>query len=761
MRPERLPRTVLWLVVLAITLYCAADEQWSMFIIGVPLALLGWRLTHRPDSQGLPRWIIVLLALAVLANALYAFSRHVEVSDFCQTVIYIVILKFFTRRAARDYAQILVLTTFLGLGALLLSPQLLVGLVLAIFLPLLVVAVVQFQFYAAVEASRPPADAPTPLPVTEAPRGRRFGVHIAALIVVILCSGMTVSAGVFVIVPRGIGKDVIREGWMGYRADSISGFTDVVRLGEGGTISQSSVAVLDFALRDEQGDVRGGPSEIYYLRGAVLERYESGEWRKRDRQRSRHNRDSLVHQLRNSVTRNGPEIEQTVTFRVVPRGDAYLFTLWRPYAIETSIGVDLDLDNSTYTYAISNVPPRLRYTVKSELIGLGPQRVDPTDPVPVDEPDDESGPPGVRPSHNQLQRDAFRRENLAQFVGTPIHDAAIEVLRAAGIEPDPALRDPGLNGQAARAIENWLRTDFTYTLDLGRPPPDVDPIEWFIAPGNRRGHCEYFASAMAAMCRSVGIDARVVAGYVAAEWIPQTRTYTVRESNAHAWVEVEVHHDRGSTWRTYDPTPPGDLRQIHQTEPGFFARINRWIDSLEYLWITSIVGFDEDSRSRIFGARADAVDARPFDARAFANSPFSRFFRSIAGGLVVFVIVYVAGMLILRLAARRTDRRRAKEALEAWARGDPELTALLHQAGFYARLLDVLSAKGHAKPDWKPPLAHSRDIRAADRPLGDVASRLSGFYYALRFGRRPLSAFDQAALASELERLDKLPSPSA
>jgi transglutaminase-like putative cysteine protease len=61
---------------------------------------------------------------------------------------------------------------------------------------------------------------------------------------------------------------------------------------------------------------------------------------------------------------------------------------------------------------------------------------------------------------------------------------------------------------------------------------------------------------MVALCRSVGINARMVAGYLAAEFDASTGRYIVRESNAHAWVEAELGTDR---WRRYDPTPPATL----------------------------------------------------------------------------------------------------------------------------------------------------------------------------------------------------------
>src|ERR1019366_319018 len=58
----------------------------------------------------------------------------------------------------------------------------------------------------------------------------------------------------------------------------------------------------------------------------------------------------------------------------------------------------------------------------------------------------------------------------------------------------------------ARAIESYLRKNFSYTLEL--PKTDMrDPIANFLFR-RKKGHCEYFASAMAVMLRTIGIPSR-------------------------------------------------------------------------------------------------------------------------------------------------------------------------------------------------------------------------------------------------------------
>lgn len=101
----------------------------------------------------------------------------------------------------------------------------------------------------------------------------------------------------------------------------------------------------------------------------------------------------------------------------------------------------------------------------------------------------------------------------------------------------------------ARATEDFLRNGFTYDLSPGEP--QGDPILHFLT-GSRKGHCEYFASAMVFLLRSMGVPARMVGGYAGGEWNEMGKYYLVRQSDAHTWVEAWI---RGRGWVTFDPTP--------------------------------------------------------------------------------------------------------------------------------------------------------------------------------------------------------------
>jgi len=107
-----------------------------------------------------------------------------------------------------------------------------------------------------------------------------------------------------------------------------------------------------------------------------------------------------------------------------------------------------------------------------------------------------------------------------------------------------------------RAVGYFRNAKFSYTLEpplLGR-----DAVDEFLFV-TRSGFCEHFASAFAYLMRAAGVPARVVTGYLGGDPNPIDGILTVRQSDAHAWVEV---HLAGRGWTRVDPTAaavPGRL----------------------------------------------------------------------------------------------------------------------------------------------------------------------------------------------------------
>jgi hypothetical protein len=163
----------------------------------------------------------------------------------------------------------------------------------------------------------------------------------------------------------------------------------------------------------------------------------------------------------------------------------------------------------------------------------------------------------------------------------------------------------------AKALERHLRDlgGFRYTLSPPKRDPTMDPIEDFIV-NNQLGHCEYFASALVLMLRSVGIPARMCVGFKGADWNPLTGYYHVRQWHAHTWVEVYLHRadpdkkiadqlPAGTIensqrqippadwefggWLRLDPTPAFEGAEL-MPEAGYLPSVRQVLDYVEHLW---------------------------------------------------------------------------------------------------------------------------------------------------------------------------------
>src|SRR5262249_30221051 len=102
----------------------------------------------------------------------------------------------------------------------------------------------------------------------------------------------------------------------------------------------------------------------------------------------------------------------------------------------------------------------------------------------------------------------------------------------------------------ALAVERWLRRNKEDRLDISRDPLGREPNDRFVF--DRKGRvCEPIASTMTLMLRASGVPARLVTGFGPGERNLFTGYWEVRNSDAHAWVEVFY---PGHGWVPYDPT---------------------------------------------------------------------------------------------------------------------------------------------------------------------------------------------------------------
>jgi hypothetical protein len=97
------------------------------------------------------------------------------------------------------------------------------------------------------------------------------------------------------------------------------------------------------------------------------------------------------------------------------------------------------------------------------------------------------------------------------------------------------------------------------------------------------------------MLRTLDIPARVVNGFQMGEYNSLNDMYTVRESDAHSWVEA--YFPRSEAWIEFDPTPSAGINDY--TKGGLLARLRKYADAMEVFWLDYIVTLDSDEQASI------------------------------------------------------------------------------------------------------------------------------------------------------------------
>ena len=245
--------------------------------------------------------------------------------------------------------------------------------------------------------------------------------------------------------------------------------------------------------------------------------------------------------------------------------------------------------------------------------------------------------------------------------------------------PDPPV--------AARTIAAFFDSHFTYTLALSGHDGTPRSLSQFLL-ADRRGHCEYFATATVLLLRQAGIPARYATGYAVQEWSPLERQYIVRRRHAHAWALAWI----DERWRELDTTPA--------------------------VWTT-----EERDAASALEPLYDVLSLLYYRLSLWQHAPA----KSAKPGVIMLCI---AAGLTLYLVWRIWRRHRVRVPA-ASSRG----TAATPHArnSRIVALLQALSALGYTRPAGAPLLRWVRELPLGDEQTRRLLEDIVRSYYLLRF----------------------------
>lgn len=300
----------------------------------------------------------------------------------------------------------------------------------------------------------------------------------------------------------------------------------------------------------------------------------------------------------------------------------------------------------------------------------------------------------------------------------------------------------------AHAIEMYLRSNrFTYTLTLQGKPGD-DPLPHFLFE-THAGHCEYFASSMAVMLRTLGIPSREVNGFLPGEYNDLGGDYIVRASDAHSWVEVFF---PGTGWIVFDPTPDAP-----EDAAGLLSRLEKYADWFELTWNDWVIGYD-------FAHQASLTQTLQHGSRTWIESSREWFERKQQSGkswikswqfqhaslryllpvsLVFLLVVLRFNLISLALQRLRLFLQLRGHRLKA---ANPQLASRL-----YFELLRLLERRGLERLESQTPLEFSATLaQSGSRHLSPAVQEFTQLYAHARFGGAPCDTSRLRALLVQI-----------
>ncbi len=616
----------------------------------------------------------VVAALAIGYMGFFPLDDYYVSGTFLAATVHMVfflaVLKLLTARTSRDYGYLKAIAGLELIAAAILSSGFSFLVYLAIFV-LFAIAT-----FASGEVRRA---AKTQVAVSRISL-RAFSRRLSLLSVILFVGILIMTAGLFLVLPRTAQAAFERFVPQRYR---LTGFSNTVTLGEIGRIKQSSAPVMH--VRSYQAD---GFLAVKW-RGAALAEFDGKRWFNPPGQDQPVRVDNGLVTVRPATegAGRGPNVIYQVHLEPLVAD-----TLFFAGTVET-INIDVPFLRASRGGGF-HVPARfggrgLNYSAYGFL------------------------PNEWAPGRYTAQLPAFA---LRELLSLPALDPRIPQL---ALEMTRGAETPA---EKARALETRLRTSYGYTLDLLSHPVD-DPLAYFLFE-RKKGHCEYFASSMAVMLRTLGIPSRVVTGFQSGVYNSMTGWQVIRASDAHSWVEAWID---GRGWTTFDPTPFDTTGGGN----GLLARLSLLSDTVSQFWQDWVMSYDLGhqvalaSRMQSAGRRFRFPDFEELTSGLKDAAQTGVRYAPIASVVFGMAVLYLLfGPMVMKKWRQRARARR-------FARGETERS---DATVLYQQMLDLLEKRGFQKPPWLTPLEFVRVLRAPR--LSEMVEEATSAYNELRFGGR-------------------------
>ncbi|HKN32356.1 MAG TPA: DUF3488 and transglutaminase-like domain-containing protein [Terriglobales bacterium] len=539
---------------------------------------------------------------------------------------------------------------------------------------------------------------------------QRLGWHLAGASPVLAFFILAGATAIFFVMPR------ISAGYFSAYAPSgefSAGFSDRVQLGRIGEIQQSNSVVMHVQV---DGDRRGAYDLKW--RGVSLSLFDGRNWSSPQTQvvvprlgDGRFVLPSFLYGQRGkeSIFRRSRSIHYRVLLE--PLGTNLFFLATKAEALEGDyLMVTTDEGGAVYDLDRGRAPGL--YEADSDIARPTPQELRSAG---------ENMPPEYSLTYLQLPEVDRRIPELARTITA----------------------NAGNNYDKAAAVARYLTSNYGYTLQMGRLVPK-DPLPYFLFE-RKQGHCEYFASSMAVMLRTLKIPARVVNGFRTGEFNDVTSQYVVRARNAHSWVEA---YFPGYGWVDFDPTPASAL----QTRKGW-SRVMLYLDAMSSFWREWVINYDVNHQMAL-GEEASRTSRGYFEKlRDSTRNRYAALLRAArktrneliqAPGAWSLRGILATLVLLLGINTRRIWKSWQARRVAAHPERSPQQAASI----WYGRMTRAVAGRGWRKSTAQTPAEFV--ITISDAGLRQQVDQFTRHYENARFGE---SADDACKLPELYEEM--------
>ena len=687
----------------------------SIILVAIPLAVRGYLLAKRRQFVIAERWTT---PLSIVYFVFFALDYLVFSRSFLLCTIHLalfgLVVRTFSIRRERDHVTLAILAFLMVLAAAVLTVDSTFLLCFAAFMLTAVATFVLMEMrLSAMSASIQARHSSDPQ------EHRHLAFSLArfapALMLIILIGG----AALFFVMPR------MSAGYLGgysYGTDFASGFSDHVQLGQIGQIQQSDSVVMHIQIEGDQT----GRYDLHW-RGVSLANFNGQMWSNPTIQFPLHRRPDTSFAVpehgepARSYASASLERERLIHYKVLmePIGtNVFFLAPWAMSLRGDYLQVDGDSGGAVYNFDFKHAISR--YEAISNV---------------------------ATPTAAELRSagHSYPREITDTYL-PPLPDVDPRVRRLTSQITNSAKTDY----DKVTTVENYLRTNFGYTLQLSKTTPK-DPIANFLFE-RKQGHCEYFASSMAVMLRTIRIPSRVVNGFRSDEFNDVTGSYIVRAKNAHSWVEA---YFPGYGWQTFDPTPAGNAGLAQG-----WSRLALYMDAMASFWRDWVISYDSSNQYELSHAALTSSRNMWEGARSWARQRYASMLewaqrrqKEVEHSPRRWTLIGLGAAIALMFLANL--RRIMKQLSEAWLRAHPERSPEQAASLWYGRMARVLARHGMQKSHEETPQEFLRKIE--NQRLRQPVEHFTSVYESARFGNSAEDAgrlpelFEEVAAATRSE----------